>query len=282
KLKIFVFSLNSGAEVTFWAALFSMTIWHMANFSISQVITQRFLTAPSERAARRALLWSGVGILGMWAALMLVGALLFAYNVIYPGTVAEGTMPDRIFPAFILSALPIGFKGLFIAAAFAAGMSTLSSVLSSMSTISLLDVWKPNFDDDASQSTWIKRARWLTIFWGLMSFGAAFVVLNFGTVVTAGIKLATVIIGGIFGMFLLGLFSRRATSTGAVTGAIAGMITLITIIATTAISWSWYCLIGTTVTVGVGFFVSLFGEAPLKPLVFADLPVATPEDKRKR
>lgn len=274
KLRVFDFSLDFGTEVTFWAALFSMTCWHMANFSISQVNIQRFLTAPNERDARKAMMWGGVGILGMWTALMLVGAVLFAYNVMNPGTVSEDTMTDRIFPAFVLSALPIGFKGLFIAAAFAAGMSTLSSMLSSMGTISLLDVWKLHYDDDVEERVWIRRARVLTVFWGLMSFGAAFMVLNFGTVLTAGIKLATVLIGAIFGMFLLGLFNRRANALGAVAGALAGIVSLVLVIALTEVSWAWYCLIGTAITVVTGLVVSRLGAVPEKPLVFAELPKA--------
>ena len=282
KLHLFEFSTASGAEVTFWAALLSMSCWHLANFSINQVNIQRFLTAPSEAECRRAMLWGSAGILAIWAGLMAIGVVLFAYNVLHPGTVADGIATDRVFPAFVLSALPAGFKGLFIAAAFAAGMSTLSSMLSSMGTVSLLDVWKLHFNDGADERKWIQRARVLTVFWGILSFAAAFFVLHFGTVVTAGIKLATVIIGALFGIFLLGLFSRRANATGTVIGAVAGMSVLIVFIATSPLSWTWYCLIGTGVTVAVGFVASLFGRPPERPLTYWDLPPASPGGTAKQ
>lgn len=260
KLRLFDFSFGSGAEVTFWSAIFSMTCWHLANFSISQVIMQRYMTAPSERDCRRTLLTGGTGILIMWAGLMAIGAILYAYATLHPGVIAADTTADRVFPAFVFAALPAGFKGLFIAAAFAAGMSTLSSMLNSMGTVTLLDVWKLHWDDGAPETTWIRRARILTVTWGVAAFAAAFVVLKFGTVVTAGIKLGTVIIGAVFGVFVLGIFSRRATSVGVVVGALAGMATLVVLILTTSVSWTWYCLIGSAVTCAVGFACSLPGK----------------------
>ena len=218
--------------------------------------------------------WGSVGILAIWMMLLSIGVLLFAYNVLHPGNVPPNTAADRVFPAFVLSALPNGFKGLFVSAALAAGMATLASMVNAMGTASLLDVWKVHRDDGAAETTWIQRARLLTVFWGVVSFGAALVVLKVGTVITAGIKLGAVIIGAIFGMFLLGIFFRRATATGAVVGALAGVVALIVVSITTKISWAWYCLIGTFVTVFVGYAVSCLTprSATARPLTWWELP----------
>lgn len=274
KLRTFDFSLDFSVEVTFWGAMLSMTCWHLANFSITQILMQRYMTAASEKDCQRSLVVGGTGILIMWAGLMFIGVVLYGYNVLHPGAIPGGTSADRIFPAFVFSALPPGFKGLFISAAFAAGMSTLSSMLNSMGTITLLDVWKLHFDDGVPEKTWIRRARGLTVGWGLLSFGAAFVVLNFGTVITAGIRLGTVLIGAIFGIFVLGIFTRRATSGGVAIGAVAGMTTLIVVMARTSISWTWYCLIGSLVTVGIGYAASLFmpASAGVERYTFTGLP----------
>ena len=274
KLKLFDFTFDLGTEVTFWSALLSMSCWHLANFSINQENSQRYLTAPSEKDCARTMVWGSVGILAIWIMLMFIGVLLFAYNVLHPGAVPPDAPADRVFPAFVLSALPSGFKGLFISAALAAGMATLASMVNAMGTATLLDVWKLHRDDGASETTWINRARLLTVAWGIVSFVMAFYVLKLGTVITAGIKLGAMMIGAIFGIFVLGIFFRRATATGAMTGAVAGIATLIFVMVSTRISWAWYCLIGSFVSVLVGLGVSLFSplSSTARPLTWWELP----------
>jgi len=258
KLTIFDFSFDG--EVTFWSAIFSMSCFHLAQFSVNQENSQRYLTAPSERDCRRAMIWGSFGILLIWTMLLVLGVLLFAFNQQRPGMVPGGTSPDRIFPAFVLSTLPAGFRGFFVAAALAAGMATLASMVNAMGTAALLDVWKLHFDDRAPETKWVQRARILTIAWGLLSFAAAFIVLEFGTVITAGIKISAVLIGVLFGMFVLGMSGTRASGRDAMIGAGSGIVGLLFVIALTKIPWSWYCLIATGVTLTVGWLSSrLFG-----------------------
>ena len=150
-------------------------------------------------------------------------------------------------------------------AAFAAGMSTLSSMLNSMGTVTLVDVWKLHFPGKASEQIWIRRARLLTLVWGGFSFVSALFVLQFGTVITAGIRLGSVITGGLFGMFLLGIFVRRAGAVSAVVGSVCGMTTVVFVMAMSEISWSWYCGIGTVVTFLTGYVSSVLAPATAGP-----------------
>ncbi len=130
-------------------------------------------------------------------------------------------------------------------------------MLSSMGTVTLLDVWKLHFDADADETTWVRRARVVTAFWEIFSLGAALFVLKFGTMITTGIKLGSIISGALLGMFLLGAFARRAVAAGAVAGAVSGLTAVCLVMALTHVSWSWYCGIGTTVTVTAGYAASL-------------------------
>ena len=265
KLRTFNFSFDFTAEITFWAALASMIFWHAGNQSVNQVLIQRYMTTPSQRDARRTILLASVGILGLWIIFLFVGVILFAHNVLHPGSVPQGTAPDRVFTAFVMSALPTGLRGAFIAAAFAAGMSTLSSMLNSMGTVTLVDVWKLHFPGKASEQTWIRRARLLTLLWGGFSFVAALFVLQFGTVITAGIRLGSVITGALFGMFLLGIFVRRAGASSAVVGSACGMGVVVLVMTVSEISWSWYCGIGTVVTFLTGYISSVLAPATAGP-----------------
>ena len=257
KLKTFDFSLSATGGITFWAGFTSMLIWQISNFGCNQTLIQRYMTARSEDDSRRAVLISGFGLLLVWGGLLGMGVLLFAYNELHPGTIAEGTSGDRVFAAFIMKALPSGLKGLFIAAAFAAGMSTLSSILNSMGTVTLLDVWKLYSKTSASEAVWIARARWLTLMWGVFSFVAALFILKFGTVITAGIKLPSVIGGTLSGIYFLGIFVPRAVSRGVFIGAVLSLGSVTCIASMTDIHWAWYCAITMLSTVLSGGMLSL-------------------------
>jgi SSS family transporter len=265
KLRAFNFSFDFSAEITFWAALVSMLFWHTGNQSVNQVLIQRYMTAPSQRDSRRTILLSSVGILSLWVLFLVVGVVLFAYNTLHPGAVPAGTPTDRVFTAFVMATFPTGVKGAFIAAAFAAGMSTLSSMLNSMGTVTLVDVWKLHFDDQADELRWIRRARGLTLLWGAFSFAAALFVLQFGTVITAGIRLGSVITGGLLGMFLLGIFVKRSSAQGVVASSVLGMASVVFVMGWSEISWSWYCGIGTLVTFVSGWVAARLAPAPDYP-----------------
>ena len=49
--------------------------------------------------------------------------------------------PDRIFPHFIINEIPLGLSGLFIAAIFAAAISTLDSALAESSDLSVTHIY---------------------------------------------------------------------------------------------------------------------------------------------
>ncbi len=257
KLKVFDFSFSFSTELTFWGGIGSMLFWHTGNQCVNQVMIQRYMTAPSQAGSRKAILWGGAGILSLWMLFLFLGVILFAYAQQRPGMVPKGTQPDRVFTAVVMAAMPAGLRGAFIAAAFAAGMSTLSSTLNSMSTVTLVDVWKLHFDDGAAEQTWIRRARVLTVVWGAFCFGASFFVLRFGTVITAGIKFGSVITGALLGIFLLGIFVKRAGPMHVVAGSVVGMSSVLAAMLAPAISWSWYCGIGTTATFVSGFLLAL-------------------------
>jgi len=257
KLKVFDFSYSLTAELTFWGAIGSMFFWHAGNQCVNQVLIQRYMTAPSQADSRKAILVGAGGILLLWMLFLFLGVILYAMAQQRPGAVPAGLHPDRVFTAFVMSSMPEGLRGCFIAAAFAAGMSTLSSMLNSMSTVTLLDVWKLHFNDEAGERVWLRRARMLTIMWGAFSFGAALIVLQFGTVITAGIKFGSMITGALLGIFLLGIFVKRAGVSHAVAGSVIGMASVGAVMIASDISWSWYCGIGTVMTFVPGLLLAL-------------------------
>jgi len=139
KLRTLDFSTHPAASFTLWTGLIAMPFQNLAAYGGDQVNTQRMLALPSLSAARKALYTSLLGE-GVTALFLLVGLALWAYYGTHalPPALASAVAEngDRIFPAFILDAIPSGVRGLLIAGVFAAAMSSLDSVLSALAQVS--------------------------------------------------------------------------------------------------------------------------------------------------
>ena len=112
----------------------------LTEFATSQHFVQRYCAARSLREARQAM-WTTVLVgLPTWFFYMYLGTALFAFFQVFPHSEAsqmlDGTLkPEGIVPLFVLEYLPHGLAGLVIAAALAAGMSSLDSSINAISTV---------------------------------------------------------------------------------------------------------------------------------------------------
>jgi Na+/proline symporter len=77
-------------------------------------------------------------------------------------------------------------------------------------------------------------------------------------VLEAGLSIASVLYGGLLGVFLLGLLTKRVGERAAITGMVAGLATMYFVKMYTSIAWTWYVLIGTTMTFSMGCLASIF------------------------
>jgi SSS family solute:Na+ symporter len=217
---------------------------------------QRLLAARSERQSVTALLSSGAAILFQFALFLIVGVMLFAF---YHVPSANFGRADKIFPTFIVSQMPHGISGLLIAAILAAAMSNLSAALNSLSSTSIIDFYlqrHPQTDERRK----IRLSRIATLFWALLLFGLAVLSLHkVGRVIEVGLQIASVAYGALLGVFLLGVLTRRANQSGAMVGMLFGFVTELCLLYT-KVPWTWYVVIGTVVTFGVGYAVSLMTE----------------------
>ena len=81
-----------------------------------------------------------------------------------------------------------------------------------------------------------------------------------GPVLVAGLTIASITYGAMLGVFLLGMWNRRANATGAISGMLFVLVTMVAVNRFTALSWTWYVLVGTVVTCSVGSIASaIFG-----------------------
>ena len=254
KLQIFDFTFDFWKPYTFWAGLIGGSFFTLASHGTDQLIVQRLLAARNQRQSATALLSSGVAIFLLFSLFLTIGVMLFGF---YQVPSASFGKADRIYPTFIISQMPHGISGLLIAAILAAAMSNLSAALNSLSSSSIIDFYlqrHPQIDERRK----IRLSRIATLLWALLLFGLAILSLNkVGRVVEVGLQIASVAYGALLGVFLLGVLTRRANQTGAIVGMLCGFAAGLYLWLDTRVPWTWYVAIGTVITFGVGYGVSV-------------------------
>src|SRR5579863_2065179 len=265
KLSIFDFSLSLTRSYTFWSGLIGGTFLTMASHGTDQTIVQRLLAARSERDSKKALLSSGVIIFVQFTLFLVLGVMLYVYRQHIPFPVPEHD-PDRLFPEFIITQMPVGLVGIVLAAIFAVAMSNASGSLNSLASSSMIDFSRVRGNAAAVQQNdaarQLRRSRQWTIFWDVLL--GLFGMIHWGPVLVAGLTIASITYGSLLGTFLLVVWNRRATARGAITGMAAGLIGMTAIHFLTPLAWTWYVLAGTIITFAVGSLVSLPGQQSAK------------------
>ena len=267
KFQLFNFALNLTQSYTFWAGVLGGTFLTMASHGTDQLMVQRMLAARNLRESRLALLSSGGVIFLQFTLFLLIGVGLYVFYGLHPAVFASA---DRIFPTFIVREMPVGVAGLLVAAILAAAMSNLSAALNSLSSTTVVDFymhWRPAADD--RERMMISRSS--TVVWALVLFAVAVYSVfagGKGHVVEVGLSIASVAYGALLGVFLLGTLTRYATQGGAIAGMICGFALNLLLwldpnpivlgpVTIPHVAFTWYVLIGSIVTFGVGTMASL-------------------------
>ncbi len=258
KFQMWSFAWDVTKPFTFWAGVIGGTFLTMASHGTDQLMVQRLLTCRSAGDSRKAIILSGVVVLGQFSLFLLIGVMLFAYYRVH--AMPPITTNDQIFPAFIVRALPHGVAGLVIAAIFAAAMSNLSGSLNSLASTTMLDFYVPITRGMKSEREMLALSRWLTAGWGIVLIGIAIFARHWGSVFTTGLTIASIVYGPMLGAFLLGLLTTRANQTGAIAGIIASLAFMVAINRFTPLAWTWYVLAGTVVCVTVGYLASVISD----------------------
>jgi SSS family solute:Na+ symporter len=239
---------------TFWAGFIGGCFLTTASHGTEQLMVQRLLSAKSEADARKALFSSWAVILFQFTLFLIIGVCLFAYHGAPLVTIAK--QADRMYPEFVWNHLPQGIAGLIIAAILAAAMSNLSAALNSLASTTVMDFWKPLSRVARADSEYLRLARYITLVWGAILFGVALLARGWGSVLQAGLSIASILYGSLLGVFLLGLLTRRTGEIAAMCGMTAGLVLMLYVKFGTTIAWTWYVLIGTTVTFVTAFLLS--------------------------
>ena len=221
---------NWGAN-TFWVLFLYGICINLQNFGVDQCYTQRYVAAKDEKAAARSIWGSACLYVPVTLLFTVIGTLLWMYNHA-TGGVPEGLKAAEVFPWFIMNKLPVGVRGLLVAAIIAAAMSTVAATLNSGATVLLEDYWKRFCPSRSTDRGNLLFLRTMTVLLAFVSIGIALAVVwiwgqDNKTVLGMWYTLQGVLSGGMLGLFLIGAFSRRTKVVHALIATCCGFLALV-------------------------------------------------------
>ena len=261
------FSLGSfGAslsESTFWVLLLYGLFTNMNNYGIDQNYVQRYMTTKSTKEAVKSTMFGSLLYVPVSLIFVFIGTALFSYYTAQPELLPAGTPADQVFPHFIVHGLPTGITGLVIAAIFSAGMSTVATSINSSATIVLTDFVKHFSKKERTDKKDMKTLYATSLVVGIVGIIIGILMMQVDGVLDAWWTLASIFSGGVLGLFLLTLISRKPHRAASITAAIAGMLVVIWIALMQvmspepAINGKLAIVFGTTVIMLVGFLLTM-------------------------
>jgi SSS family solute:Na+ symporter len=254
KLSLGSFSPNL-TESTFWVVLFYGFFINLNNFGMDQNYIQRYHTAASAKQASKSV-WLCVAMYVPASLLFfIIGAALYAFYNIHPEMIdpvklkvaaeklgngasaqqiaelAASFKPadygDKVLPFFMVSKVPTGLVGLIVSAILSAAMSTISSNMNSSATVFTMDIYKKYFRKGMDDKQQLFSLKLFTVVFGLIGLGTGLAMIGAKSLLDTWWELSGMFAGGMLGLFLLGLISRRARNAEALTATIIGIVVIL-------------------------------------------------------
>lgn len=228
-----------------------------SSYVSSQDIVQRFTTTTDMKQLKKMTYGNLVLSLTIATIFYLIGTGLFVYYNQNPQFL-QTAQQDQIFASFIANHLPIGISGLLLAAIYAAAQSTLSTGLNSVATSWTLDIQK-YISKDMDDKRCTKIAQYISLGVGIVAIGVSIILAN------GNIKSAYewfngfmgLVLGVLAGIFVLGVFYKKATKQGAYAGFITSAVLVVILKYGVSDVSAWcYSIITIVTSVIVGIIVS--------------------------
>jgi solute:Na+ symporter, SSS family len=212
-------------RLTFIVMAINGIFYAIQKYGTDQTIVQRYLTAKSDRDAIKASLVGVLLCVPVWALFMFIGSSLYAFYSVTEFGLPPDTRPDAVFPFFIMTQLPVGVTGLIMAAIVAAALSSLDSDLNSLAAVGVEDYYK-RFKPESTDKQRLFVGRLVVVLSGIGALGVAWIYIaaEGETVLSIVFSLYAIFSGGIAGLFILGIFTRRANMKGLYFGIAASVL----------------------------------------------------------
>ena len=247
--------------------MFALMVGRMASYTSDQIMVQRLQTTKSLKDARQAFVVNAAGDALWMFALSFVGLALFAYFQRRP--LPPDFATDKILPYFMSLTFPPGIVGLVVASLMAASLSSVDSAINSCTSVVVVDFYNrlalgrqmADNSSDAQQRHQVRVSRAATLAFGAVGTFLATNVSRIGSLLEIANKLINAFTGPLFGIYLLAMFSRRATSGPVLVAGLVGSFTSYYVAYWTSIGFMWPSTFGLAATLVVGSVLSAMTRA---------------------
>ena len=213
--------------------IYGLFNWLM-EYSSNQNIIQRYCASKSAKEARKAMWVCVAASIPIWTFFMFLGTALYVYYQANPdphavsmylghGWTGEAVKAEGILPHFSLRVLPMGIAGLVMAAAMAAAMSSLDSSLNAISTVFVVDIYRRHLVKEKDDAHYLKVAKIVAIICAFIMLGVAMIWAKYDgeTLQDTNTIIASITMGGLFGLFFLGFITKWGDDRAVFGGVIA-------------------------------------------------------------
>lgn len=212
-----------------------MWVANLYYWGFNQYIIQRTLAAKNLKESQKGIILAGFLKLLLPLIVVVPGIIAYVLNTgpggafgpefTDPSFIAEGgrIINDNAAPWLIKEFIPVGLKGLVLAALAAAIVSSVASMLNSTATIFTMDIYKPYFQKGSSEKNLVKVGRISATLALVIAVFLAPQLKNLGQVFQYIQEYTGVVSPGILAVFMLGLFWRKTTNNAAIWGVLASI-----------------------------------------------------------
>jgi len=202
-------------------------------YSGNQNVIQKYVSAKNPREAFKSIWICCACSVPTWAFFMLVGTSLYVFFKQHPDpqaaailTGAGGAKAESILPYFCVKMIPTGLSGVVIAGILSAAMSASSASISGISAAFITDIYRRHLVKTASERHYVTAARLTSAISCLLMMGGAVLFYAYSelTLQDFGMKLGSILGGGIFGVYVLGFLTTRGTGRSVAVGIIATLV----------------------------------------------------------
>jgi SSS family transporter len=257
--KLQQFDLRWDWSVTaLWVVIIGNFMSNIAPFATDQSVIQRYLVTPSIKESKKSMWFNFWFCIPNNILFFLIGTALYVFYKHNPQELSPTLATDSIIPLFAVSHMPVGLCGLLIAGIFAASMSSIDSSIHAVTTAIVTDFCR-RFAPHKMDKFYLRLARVITVVLGTVGTIIA-LIMSFYKITSLWdmfMMLLGLTSGGLSGVFLLGMFTRRTNGTGVLAGLIISSVLVFVCQTYTNMHFFLYGAVGLVSTVIVGYLVSL-------------------------
>lgn len=255
----------SWTESTVPVLMIGFLFANIQQFTASQDVVQRYIVTDSIEETKKTLLTNAKLIAIIPIFFFAIGSALFVYYKQNPSLLPAGFNIGGILPLFVVTEMPTGIAGLIIAAIFAAAQSSISSSLNSISSCFNSDIYQRLSSKKRTPENSMRMAKLVILIAGLFSSAATIwlVMANESEIWDAFNSLIGLMGGPMTGLFMLGIFCKRANAGSATLGIVVSIVAVLFVRYATDLNFFFYGVVGClSVVISGVIFAPLFASAP--------------------